>query len=72
MIRISILIVGAFLVGITLGQEFKSTKIGVSESSQKNLERVLINVQTTKIEKDDKGNFKDAEILKVSLIGFEN
>jgi len=67
MIRLSLLFLGALLLGITQGDDSKSAKIKVSESDQKNLERVMINVQTTKIEKDDQGNFKDAEILKVSF-----
>lgn len=67
MLRVSVLVFGAFCLGISLGGDIKSTKINVKESDTKNLEQVSINVQTTKIEKDKLGNFKDAEIVKVGL-----
>ncbi|KXJ23770.1 uncharacterized protein LOC110249960 [Exaiptasia diaphana] len=67
MLRVSLLVLGALCLGFSLGGEIKSTKIKVKETDTKNLEQVSINVQTAKIEKDNLGNFKDAEILKVAF-----
>ncbi|KAK3754853.1 hypothetical protein QZH41_011344 [Actinostola sp. cb2023] len=68
--RASFFILGVFLVGISLGQDvsqFKSAKIQVSETEKNNMEQVSVSVQTTKIETDKLGNFKDAEMLKVAF-----
>jgi hypothetical protein len=68
--RILSFVLGLILITATLGDEIKakkteSAKITVSESEKKNQERVSINVETTKIERDVLGNFKDAQIVKV-------
>ncbi|XP_031570141.1 uncharacterized protein LOC116304535 [Actinia tenebrosa] len=70
--RILSLIFSLILITASLGddkniQKSETAKITVSESEKKNQERVEINVETTKIERDGLGNFKDAQVLKVAF-----
>lgn len=68
--RILSLTLSLVLITATLGadkniQKDETAKITVSESEKQNQERVEISVETTKIDRDGLGNFKDAQVLKV-------
>lgn len=70
--RILSLILSLILITATLGddkniQKDESAKITLSESEKNESERVEISVETTKIERDGLGNFKDAQVLKVKI-----